>query len=201
MSAAALRHVFQTALGPCAIAWTDRGIRALALPGATAAATAAALGRIAGPAADGIPEGVVAEAVRRVTGLLAGASDNLLDIPLDETVVSDFERRVYAATRAVGPGCTTTYGAIAAAIGEPGAARAVGVALGRNPFAPIVPCHRVLAAGGAGGFSAPGGVSAKRRMLAVEGVHLSGGPTLFEHFGVAAPETGAFPDHVARPDR
>lgn len=174
------RHVFDTALGPCCLAWTARGIRSVTLPDT-------APGRPATAEAEP-PDGFAADAARRITALFDGVADDLADLPLDLTTIGDFERRVYALTRAVRPGRTTTYGAIAAALGDPGAARAVGGALGRNPFPPIVPCHRVLAAGGAtGGFSAPGGVDTKRRMLAIEGVILGGGPSLFDHFGVAAP--------------
>ena len=87
--------------------------------------------------------------------------------------VGGFERRVYEHSRTIPPGSTSTYGEIAKALGQPGAARAVGQALGRNPLALIVPCHRVLAANGkAGGFSAHGGLGTKRRILAAEGVEL-----------------------------
>ena len=83
--------------------------------------------------------------------------------------VAGFHRRVYDAARAIPPGKTLAYGEIAERIGAPGAARAVGQALGRNPFPIVVPCHRVLAAGGKiGGFSAHGGTATKRRMLAIE---------------------------------
>ena len=86
------------------------------------------------------------------------------------TGVPDFDRRVYAEARSIAPGETRTYGEIAARLGDPGLSRAVGQALGRNPFVIVVPCHRVLAAGGkAGGFSAPGGVETKRRLLEIEG--------------------------------
>jgi methylated-DNA-[protein]-cysteine S-methyltransferase len=94
----------------------------------------------------------------------------IAEVVLDETGVDEFRRRVYAATRTVGPGATATYGEIAQAIGAPTAARAVGAALGSNPYPIIVPCHRVLAADGAlHGFSAPGGIVTKRRMLEIEG--------------------------------
>ena len=73
-----------------------------------------------------------------------------------------------------------TYGEIARAVGDPGAARAVGAALGANPFPVIVPCHRVLAADGAlHGFSAPGGITTKRRMLELEGAPGFAQTTLF----------------------
>ena len=78
------------------------------------------------------------------------------------------------------PGETMTYGEMARRLGEPGAARAVGQALGANPFAPVVPCHRILAAhSGGGGFSAPGGVATKLRMLQIEKARF-GGPGLFD---------------------
>ena len=113
-----------------------------------------------------------------IIALLAGEPRDLADIPLDMSEVPPFHQRVYAVARAIPPGATFTYGEIAARIGEPGAARAVGQALGRNPFPPIVPCHRVLAAGGrTGGFSARGGVATKMRMLTIEGARLAGAPT------------------------
>jgi methylated-DNA-[protein]-cysteine S-methyltransferase len=84
--------------------------------------------------------------------------------------VPEFHRRVYDVARTIPPGATLTYGDIAARLGEPGSARAVGQALGRNPFPIIVPCHRVLAANGQlGGFSATGGSATKRRLLTIEG--------------------------------
>jgi methylated-DNA-[protein]-cysteine S-methyltransferase len=82
---------------------------------------------------------------------------------------------VYLAARDILAGQTLTYGELARNLGAPGAARAVGQALGKNPFAPIVPCHRVLAAGGRpGGFSAHGGPSTKLKMLAIERAAIGG---------------------------
>ena len=122
---------------------------------------------------DGAP-GFVQEAARLLKSHLAGASRDLSKLPLDLSVLAPFQRAVYEAVRALPPGRTATYGEIAAALGKPGASRAVGQALGRNPFLVAVPCHRVLAAGGApGGFSAPGGVITKQRLLALEGVTLA----------------------------
>jgi methylated-DNA-[protein]-cysteine S-methyltransferase len=109
-------------------------------------------------------------AIEGVVALLSGEKRDLSAIALDTTEVPEFHRRVYAVARAVPPGSTITYGEIATRLGDPTAARAVGQALGRNPFALIVPCHRVLAAGGnAGGFSASGGATTKLRLLAIEG--------------------------------
>ena len=99
---------------------------------------------------------------------------------LDERGIDPFRRRVYAATRAVQPGTIATYGQVARAIGEPDAARDVGAALARNPTPVIVPCHRVVAANGAlHGFSAPGGIETKRRMLQLEGAPGFGQQVLF----------------------
>jgi len=118
--------------------------------------------------------GFVAEAARLLKRHLAGEAQDLSALPLDLSVLAPFQRAVYEKIRSLPPGRTTTYGEIAALLGKPGASRAVGQALGRNPFLVIVPCHRVLAAGGApGGFSAPGGVVAKQRLLALEGVTLA----------------------------
>jgi methylated-DNA-[protein]-cysteine S-methyltransferase len=102
--------------------------------------------------------------------LLRGEARDLSAIALDMDGLPSFQRRVYEAARAIPPGETLSYGEVAARLGAPGSARAVGQALGRNPFAIVVPCHRVLAAGGkAGGFSANGGVATKLRLLALEG--------------------------------
>jgi methylated-DNA-[protein]-cysteine S-methyltransferase len=107
--------------------------------------------------------------IRRLRAHLGGRPDSLDDVPIDPVDATPFRRRVWTAARRVGPGRTTTYGAIAAELGLPGAARAVGGALGRNPVPLIVPCHRVLGASGGGGFSGPGGLRTKRRLLAIEG--------------------------------
>ncbi|MFZ3121222.1 MAG: MGMT family protein, partial [Variovorax sp.] len=106
-----------------------------------------------------------------------------LDAVLDEGAVPAFHRRVYALARRIPPGETRTYGELAEALGSKGLSRAVGQALGRNPFAPIVPCHRILASDGRpGGFSAHGGALAKLRMLAIEGAQLGGTASLFDDF-------------------
>ena len=92
----------------------------------------------------------------------------------------DFDRRVYEIARGIPPGRVLTYGEIASRLGTDNA-RAIGQALGRNPFAIIVPCHRVVAAGGKlGGFSAHGGATTKRRLLAIEDARRDESPTLFD---------------------
>ena len=111
--------------------------------------------------------------------LLGGARPDLTSVPLDLSGVPEFHRRAYEVARTIPPGRTLTYGDIAHRLGQPGSAQAVGQAMGHNPFPIIVPCHRVLAAGGKdGGFSARGGVGTKRRMLVIEGA-LADEPTLF----------------------
>jgi len=152
-------HVFDTAIGRAGVEWDEAGITAVLMPGRSGLVDD---GRELPPAVRAGVAGIVA--------LLAGERRDLREIVLDDRALDDFRRRVYAATRAIGPGETATYGEIARAIGDPGAARAVGAALGSNPFPIIVPCHRVLAADGAlHGFSAPGGLATKRRMLEIEG--------------------------------
>ncbi len=162
--------IFDTAIGSCGIAWSDTGIAALQLPEATVAATRARLRRTCPAAAESTPPPAVAAAIATVSALLRGEPADLSDVALDLSGVPDFDRRVYGAARTIPAGQTLTYGAVATRLGDPGAARAVGRALGRNPVAIIIPCHRVVAAGGAmGGFSAGGGVATKRRILAIEG--------------------------------
>ena len=162
--------LFDTALGRSGIAWSARGVVAVQLPEADEATTRSRLARSARGAPEAAPPPAVRAAIEAIAALLAGAKRDLEDVVLDESGVPDFHRRVYAAARRIPPGRTATYGELAAQLGLPGAARAVGQALGRNPFTLIVPCHRVLAAGGrSGGFSAHGGVTTKLRLLEIEG--------------------------------
>ncbi len=178
---AAAYACFATPIGICAIGWRAHAVRSLRLPAAGPDALLARLLARDPQAAPAEPSPPIAEAIRRVRALLAGECDDLRSIAIDDTGYSDFERRVWAATRLIAPGQTRTYGEIARAIGEPDAARAVGRALGRNPIPVIVPCHRVLAAGGRpGGFSAPGGVATKFRLLAIERAPVAATGLLFE---------------------
>ena len=161
---------FDTALGRCALVWGEHGIAGVELPGSNDAATRRRIRRAHPGAEESAPTPAVAEAVARITRLFEGDPDDLVGIALDTAGVPEFNRRVYAVTRTVPPGGTTSYGEVAARIGEPGAAQAVGRALGQNPFPIVVPCHRVVAADGRlTGFSAPGGIDTKRRMLEIEG--------------------------------
>src|SRR3990167_9385327 len=139
--------LFDTPLGACGVAWSEAGITSLLLPGADEARTRAALRRRHAEAREDAPPPAVRAAIEAITALLSGEPRDLIDIALDLHGVPDFHRRVYERSRRIGPGHTCTYGELAVQLGEPGAARAVGQALGANPVAVIVPCHRVLAAG------------------------------------------------------
>lgn len=165
--------VFQTAIGACGIAWSDRGVVAVQLPERNEAATRARLARRCGDARELSPPADVERAVDAIVSLLAGDSTDLSFIALDLDGAPEFHRRVYDIARTIPAGATMSYGEIAARLGDPGAARAVGQALGRNPIPIVVPCHRVLAAGGkAGGFSARGGTATKLNLLAIERAQL-----------------------------
>lgn len=176
--------LFDTAIGACGIAWAEEALVAVQLPETSDDRTRARMLR-ALPDAPELPEvdppAWVAAVIGRVQALLRGERDDLLDVPLDVERVPAFHRRVYEITRAIPPGRVLTYGEVARRIGEPGASRAVGAALGANPFAPVVPCHRVLAAGGrSGGFSAEGGADTKLRMLEIERAQFGDTPGLFD---------------------
>lgn len=173
--------LFETAIGPCAVAWGDDVLTGVQLPEASAQRLRSRMqGRFPGAAETAPPEFARA-AIVRVQALLEGGQDTLEDVPLDMEAVPEFNRRVYAVARAIPPGRTLTYGEVAQRLGEPGASRAVGQALGHNPFAPVVPCHRVLAAGGrSGGFSAEGGAVTKLKMLEIERAQFGPGPGLFD---------------------
>jgi methylated-DNA-[protein]-cysteine S-methyltransferase len=142
-------------------------------------------------AAEAEPPPFVADAVHRIVRLLEGERVDFTDVPLDLGAGSGLERKVWEAARGIPCGETRTYGQIARAIGAPGASQAVGAALGRNPVPILVPCHRVLASGGrSGGFSAPGGVETKFRMLAIEGARRPDDPVLFEDLPLAVRPKG-----------
>jgi methylated-DNA-[protein]-cysteine S-methyltransferase len=162
--------LFDTAIGPCAIAWSERGVVAVALPEASAAATRGRLLRRFPGSTEREPTAEVRRAIDGIVSLLRDGDADFTAVELDLAQIPPFSRRVYEIARAIPAGATLTYGEVATRLGDPGAARAVGQALGENPFPLIVPCHRVLAADGKlGGFSAPGGVVTKRRLLTIEG--------------------------------
>jgi len=178
--------IFDTAIGPCGIAWGEHGIIGVQLPERDPAKTRARLMRRYPPAREAEPPAAIARTIADIVALTGGEARRFDDAVLDMADVPDFNRRVYAAARTIPPGETRTYGEIATALGDRLLARDVGQALGRNPFPIIVPCHRVTAAGGkTGGFSAPGGVATKLKLLAIEGAQ-PGGPTLFDRMPLAA---------------
>lgn len=162
--------LFATGVGTCAIAWCPAGIRSVLLPESSEQRTRARLLRRLPRARQTTPPAAIQVVIEDIVALLRGEPRDLRRIQLDLTGIGAFERRVYAVARSIEPGCTLTYGEVAARCGNAGDARAVGQALGSNPFPIIVPCHRVLAAGGrSGGFSAPGGTVTKLRLLQLEG--------------------------------
>jgi methylated-DNA-[protein]-cysteine S-methyltransferase len=179
--------LFDTPLGRCGIAWCGRAIVATALPGPEFDSTRRHLTRSDPEAVAADPPAWVQEVIARVQRLLSGEPIGFSDVALALDSAAPFERLVYAETLAIPHGETRTYGELARAIGQAGAARAVGRALGRNPIPIIIPCHRILAADGrSGGFSAPGGVSTKMKLLELERARRGRQPGLFDHLGWAA---------------
>jgi methylated-DNA-[protein]-cysteine S-methyltransferase len=173
--------LFATAIGPCALVWNGHGIAAVRLPEQSEGRMLSRLYRQFPQLEAAAPPPAMQHAVDAMVALLEGEARDLRFCALDLRRTTPFHRRVYAAAQDILPGKTKTYGEIATLLGEPGSARAVGQALGLNPFPIIVPCHRVLASGAqSGGFSAPGGVSTKLRMLLIEGAEIGGAPGLFD---------------------
>ncbi len=179
--------LFETAIGACAVAWGERGLKGVQLPEADPARTRARLTRRYPDIVEAAPPAEVQADIAAITALVGGEARDLGAIRLDMDDVAHFPRGVYEIARTILPGQTLTYGEIATRLGDPLQARAVGEALGRNPFAIVVPCHRVLAAGGKlGGFSANGGVVTKLRLLQIEGATIGdNGPGLFDDLPMA----------------
>jgi methylated-DNA-[protein]-cysteine S-methyltransferase len=177
--------IFETACGFCGIAWSDVGITRFQLPTRSEEATERLLLRRLPDAEPGTPTAEIAEAVAVVKRYFEGDETDFSAFTLDLGEQEPFFERIYAAARQIGWGQTTTYGALAKALGAgPEAARDVGQAMAKNPVALIIPCHRVLAAGGkVGGFSAPGGAATKIRMLALEGIDLAPPQPAQQSFG------------------
>jgi methylated-DNA-[protein]-cysteine S-methyltransferase len=177
--------LFDTAIGRCVIAWSAGGVAGVQLAEANEPMMRSRVLQRFPDALETAPPPEVAAARDALAGLLRGMPRDLSSVRLDMDSLPPFLRRVYEAARAIPWGATTTYGALAKVAGAAGAARAVGQALARNPFALIVPCHRVVAAGGkTGGFSAHGCVTMKLRLLAIEGhesaVQANRAPGLFD---------------------
>lgn len=154
--------LFETPIGLCSIAWRGGALVRVRLPEGDP--------RLARANPSGRPPQWVVDSMARIAAMLAGEPDDLADLPLDFDGIGAFEAAVYRAAREIPPGRTLTYGELAARVGDRRHARAVGQALGRNPWPIVVPCHRVTAADGrTGGFSAPGGRDTKLRLLELEG--------------------------------
>ncbi len=173
--------LFDTEIGRCGVAWGGVGLIATQLPQPTEAQTRARLRQRRGELVEAPPPAPVQAAIDGMTALLRGRPVDLSDVALDLDGEPAFHRNVYAIARAIPPGRTLTYGDIAKRLGGVELSRDVGQALGRNPCPLVVPCHRVLAAGGKpGGFSANGGVVTKLKLLAIEGAAVNYTPSLFD---------------------
>jgi methylated-DNA-[protein]-cysteine S-methyltransferase len=168
-------QIFETAGGFCGVAWSRAGITRFQLPTKTAGETERLLRRRLPETEPALPPQDVAEAIAAVKRYFDGEEVDFSGVRLDLGHQDAFFEQIYAAARRISWGQTTTYGALAKELGAgPEAARDVGQAMAKNPVALIIPCHRVLAAGNKiGGFSAPGGSTAKQHMLELEGVHVA----------------------------
>jgi methylated-DNA-[protein]-cysteine S-methyltransferase len=180
-------RLFDTAIGACGVAWSERGLTRLQLPESDRSATEKRLRTSAAEASQTAPA-EIDRLIVDIQAYMTGRNVDFASVPIDLTNVGPFENKVYAAARAVPWGKTVSYGELARRTDSPGAARAVGQALGRNPVPVIIPCHRILAKGRRiGGFSAPGGTVTKERLLELEGVRIEAGtpllPGLFETNG------------------
>ncbi|WP_262031125.1 methylated-DNA--[protein]-cysteine S-methyltransferase [Microvirga sp. Mcv34] len=172
--------LFETSIGPCGLAWNGRGVIGFQLPEGDVSATRGRLAKRFPGIVEVSPPQHVQGTITDVAALLQGEARDLTGVALNMDDVPDFDRRVYEIARGIPPGRVLTYGEVASRLGINNA-RAIGQALGRNPFAVIVPCHRVVAANGRpGGFSANGGATTKRRLLAIEGARRDESPTLFD---------------------
>lgn len=179
--------LFETAIGTCAIAWGPNGIVGTSLPSKSAAVSRAFLTKRFPDAVEAPPPPAVKAVIDDIIALMQGEKRDLKSAELDLTGIADFHRRAFDLARNIPPGEVQTYGEVAKRLGDPGAARAVGQAMGANPFPIIVPCHRVLASGGkTGGFSAPLGLETKMQMLTIERAKLDDKPSLFDDLPLAA---------------
>ncbi len=175
--------LFPTAVGDCAVAWNDLGLRSVWLPERTAARLRSRIAQRLADFVEAAPDEDTAAAIASITTLLGGTRLDLAAIRVDDSTLDPFDRQVYAAARTIPPGRVVTYGALAGMIGAGiAASRQIGQSLGRNPFPIVVPCHRIVGAhGGLGGFSAPGGAATKRLLLTIEDARLAGGADLFDN--------------------
>jgi methylated-DNA-[protein]-cysteine S-methyltransferase len=169
-----MAHI-DTPLGVASIAWGEHGLRRIEIAQASRKSAATKLEQQLGAVLDASPPRPIARALAKLAGQFAGRPTSFADVALDLRGLSKFRVAVYRALQQVPAGQTVSYSELARRVGSPRSARAIGRALATNPFAVIVPCHRVLARDGSlGGFSAPGGAATKARLLEQEGVVLSG---------------------------
>ena len=180
--------IFDTAIGWCGIAWSHAGIVGVQLPEAREIETRKRLFKIYPDAREMRPPREVKIAIEGIAALLRAEPCDFSDVTLDMSGIHSFDQRVYQATREIPRGKTLTYDEIAVRLKASGATRSVALAIGRNPFVIIVPCHRVLESGGyADKISPHGGLISKRRLLSLEGTPSPSSKTLFDVLLSVAP--------------
>jgi methylated-DNA-[protein]-cysteine S-methyltransferase len=180
--------IFDTAVGRCGIAWGDGGIVGVQLPEEREIETRRRMLRQYPDARELAPPPNVEMAIDGIAALLRGEGADLSEVTLDISGIHAFNARVYAFTRTIPRGATRSYGEVAASLRASGAVRSVAQAIARNPFVIIVPCHRVLEAGGyADKMSPNGGSISKRRLLSIEGAGSPSSKTLFDVLLPVAP--------------
>ena len=180
--------VFDSSVGRCGIAWGDLGVLGVQLPEAREIETRRRLFQLYPDARELRPPPEIQSAIDGIAMLLRGKVADLSDVRLDMTGTPAFNARVYEFTRNIPRGETMTYGEVAARLKASGASHSVAQAISKNPFMIIVPCHRVLEAGGyADRISANGGSISKRRLLSIEGAGSPGSRTLFDVLLPVAP--------------
>jgi methylated-DNA-[protein]-cysteine S-methyltransferase len=179
--------LFETAIGRCGIVWSERGVVAVRFPEQGENVPRNRIVRRFPNAREAAPPEKTQRAIADIVALLGGEARDLRHIEIDLGDATDFNRRVYEVARAIPPGKTLSYGEVAERLGDRNLARDVAQALGQNPVPIIVPCHRVMAAGRkTGGFSAPGGVRTRLKLLSIEGAQLEEAPMLFDRLPLVA---------------
>jgi len=180
--------IFDTGIGRCGIAWSNIGVSGVQLPEAREIETRKRLFQLYPDAREMRPPVTVEIAIEGIVALLRGEPSDLSDTILDMTGIHAFNARVYEITRSIPRGETRTYAEVATILRASGAVHSVAQAIARNPFMIIVPCHRVLEAGGyADKISPNGGAISKRRLLSIEGAHPITSKTLFDVLLPVAP--------------
>jgi methylated-DNA-[protein]-cysteine S-methyltransferase len=180
--------IFDSSVGRCGIAWGDLGVLGVQLPEAREIETRRRLFQHFPDARDLRPPPEIQSAIDGIAALLRGKAADLSEVRLDMTGIPAFNARVYDFARTIPRGETMTYGEVASRLKASGAVHSVAQAIAKNPFMIVVPCHRVLEAGGyADRISANGGSISKRRLLSIEGAGSPGSRTLFDVLLPVAP--------------